>query len=183
MQKEDDLIDSLTFTSLGFITLDSNEKNGYRARELKSISLGDITASFVKIIVHRCHDVPPTEDGESLNPFGQVGIVSLSLYANAKIQKGEGAVESNAGVAKDVNIEVVTAKLNGLTGLPLRSPKNEPLDQNIVQEESNIRLRMQELEAMKRERAQKEVRAQDISCKENHLIVSHCVFLSQSLGF
>ncbi|DBA04925.1 TPA: hypothetical protein N0F65_006927 [Lagenidium giganteum] len=62
-----------TFHRLGFLTLGSNEKNNFSARELKSIQFPTSErVTLVRLLLHPCHT-------NKLNLFNQVGIVSLVL--------------------------------------------------------------------------------------------------------
>ena len=62
---------------LGFLSFDSNERSGHRARELKSVHL-DAPACALRLAVHRCH-------ASTLNPSGQV--LHTSNLNNLKKQK------------------------------------------------------------------------------------------------
>uniref|UniRef100_A0A0G4HWC2 TOG domain-containing protein n=1 Tax=Chromera velia CCMP2878 TaxID=1169474 RepID=A0A0G4HWC2_9ALVE len=62
---------NLQFTRLGYLSLDSNERSAFQARELKSVYV-DVDAVFLKVLLHRNH----------LNRFNltnQVGLVALSV--------------------------------------------------------------------------------------------------------
>lgn len=77
---------STSFRRLGYITLDNNENSNNRARELKSISLGNGAISRVKLLIHSCHDTVYRDDkmrensDEGANPLRQVGIMSIALF-------------------------------------------------------------------------------------------------------
>ena len=62
-------IDSLNFESVGRVEVDQNETTRQGSRILNSIRLGDIHASFVKLVI----------DPFEQDPSDQIGIVSLDL--------------------------------------------------------------------------------------------------------
>ena len=61
---------SAQFTRLGYLSLDSNEKSGFKARELKSVYL-KARGQFLKLLLHRCYANP-------LNLFSQVGLIAIN---------------------------------------------------------------------------------------------------------
>jgi centrosomal protein CEP104 len=63
------------YKKLGFLSLDSNERSGYQARELKSVYL-DHPALYMKLVIHKCHM-------NKYNLFNQVGLIALSVYGDA----------------------------------------------------------------------------------------------------
>ena len=72
------------FKRLGFMSLDSNERSQYQARELKSVYI-DATGRFLKFKVHKCFV-------NKYNLFNQVGIVAINvLGAPANMGGGVGA--------------------------------------------------------------------------------------------
>ncbi|KAF4654424.1 hypothetical protein FOL47_009984, partial [Perkinsus chesapeaki] len=58
-------VNSIPFKRLGYLSLDSNEKSQWLARELKSVFV-DCTARFVQVKLHKCHV-------NKLNLHSQVG--------------------------------------------------------------------------------------------------------------
>jgi centrosomal protein CEP104 len=46
--------DHITWRRLGGLSLDSNERSHFKARELKSVQL-HAEAAYLRIVVHRCH--------------------------------------------------------------------------------------------------------------------------------
>lgn len=61
---------SSNFTRLGYMTLDSNEKSQFKARELKSVYI-KARGNFLKLLLHKCYTNP-------LNIFSQVGLIALN---------------------------------------------------------------------------------------------------------
>lgn len=61
-----------SFTRLGYMSFDPNERTKFAARELKSVSLPDVEAAAVRIVFHRCSQ-------NTLNAHGQVGIIMVNF--------------------------------------------------------------------------------------------------------
>lgn len=64
-----------TFKRLGFLSLDSNERSSFEARELKTVYI-DHTGNFIRLLVHRCYV-------NKFNNFMQVGIVAVNFLGNS----------------------------------------------------------------------------------------------------
>ena len=62
---------SATFRRLGYLSLDSNERSSYQARELKTVYI-DQSGRFIKLLVHNNHV-------NKQNMYCQVGIVAVNL--------------------------------------------------------------------------------------------------------
>jgi len=62
--------DSVSFKRLGYLSLDSNERSQFQARELKSVYV-DVSAQFIKILFHKCHV-------NRYNIVNQVGLIALN---------------------------------------------------------------------------------------------------------
>ncbi|KAJ1451288.1 hypothetical protein M885DRAFT_530203 [Pelagophyceae sp. CCMP2097] len=81
-----------TWTRLGYLSLDSNERSDFQARELKSVYL-ECRGRFLKLVVHRCHI-------NRQNLFNQVGLVAVNLLGEYGGDGGDEAapevVESGA---------------------------------------------------------------------------------------
>jgi centrosomal protein CEP104 len=63
-----------SFTKLGHVSIEDNDKNQYKARELKTIHI-DTRASYLKITMFKCHINP-------LNLYNQIGIVALNILGS-----------------------------------------------------------------------------------------------------
>merc|ERR1719504_496239 len=61
---------TVKFTRLGYLSLDSNERSQFQARELKSVYV-DVTAQWLKILLHKCHI-------NKYNLVNQVGLIALN---------------------------------------------------------------------------------------------------------
>ena len=53
-----------------YLSLDSNERSQFQARELKSVYV-DVTAQWLKILLHKCHI-------NKYNLVNQVGLIALN---------------------------------------------------------------------------------------------------------
>jgi centrosomal protein CEP104 len=62
---------SATFKRLGYLSLDSNQRSNFQARELKSVYI-NAHGNFVKLLISRCHT-------NYSNIYCQVGIVALNV--------------------------------------------------------------------------------------------------------
>jgi len=58
-----------SFKRLGYLSLDSNERSQFQARELKTVDV-DIRAQYLKILFHKCHM-------NRFNASNQVGLIAL----------------------------------------------------------------------------------------------------------
>ena len=63
------------FTRLGYLSLDSNERSAFKARELKSVYLKS-KGVFMKLLLHKCHI-------NALNLHNQVGLIALNMLGTA----------------------------------------------------------------------------------------------------
>ena len=78
---------SAQFKRLGYLSLDSNERSQYQARELKTVYI-DYAGNYLRLIVHRNYV-------NKQNLFNQVGIVAINLLGT----EGGGAQASNSVAA------------------------------------------------------------------------------------
>lgn len=62
------------YKKLGYIGLDTNERSGYQARELKSVFL-DNACLYMKLLFHKCHI-------NKYNLFNQVSLIALSIFGD-----------------------------------------------------------------------------------------------------
>lgn len=135
-----------TVRRLGYISLDSNEQSGFRAREQKTVNLGSIKASHIKLVLHKCFI-------NKRNASNQVGIVGLSLLSKLI---GEKMVKVNHHLPCDINV-------NSLSEEKSIDPKTASLcDQKMPKQmklsiiDQDIELRLVSLEREKKEKAAKE---------------------------
>ena len=133
--------DALTFNQISCINLNNDEPDCDRATDLtRSVMLQNIYASFVKISID--------SDGENLHPPSDGGILSILLFAKSKIQKGLN--QSSSTIGESLGNEETNA-IQQKSHL-LFSPNKAS---------SDINLRLEALERMKREKAQNEVSARE----------------------
>ena len=65
------------FTRLGYLSLDSNERSSFSARELKTVYIDNMFGSFVKLIINQPHT-------NKQNIYNQVGIIAVSLMGHSE---------------------------------------------------------------------------------------------------
>ena len=66
----------IRFTKIGYFYFNSNETTNFQSRELKTVYLVDISALYIKVTLHQCHN-------NKLNTWNQVGIIAISVFGNA----------------------------------------------------------------------------------------------------
>lgn len=81
------------FKRLGYLTLDSNERSSFRARELKSVYV-DAEASFVRLVVHKPHT-------NQHNLYSQVGFIAINVVGAPLPPTGAGGRRGADGGALD----------------------------------------------------------------------------------
>ncbi len=85
---------SAKFKRLGYMSLDSNERSGYQARELKTVYV-ESEGRYVRFVVHQCYI-------NKYNMFNQVGIIAVNFLgtenpdARNRIAPGKVPTQSNA---------------------------------------------------------------------------------------
>ena len=70
----------LEFTRLGFLNFDANERTQFSARELKSVTLQDVEATAIRLIIHRCH-------ANTLNTYSQACLIMLNFVGESLVQQ------------------------------------------------------------------------------------------------
>ncbi|CAM9367201.1 unnamed protein product, partial [Hapterophycus canaliculatus] len=80
-----DSYESAHFRRLGYLSLDSNERSKYQARELKSVYV-DAPGQYLRMLVHKCYI-------NEVNLFNQVGIVAVNLLGEKLGKLAPGALD------------------------------------------------------------------------------------------
>lgn len=93
------------YKKLGYIALETNERSGYQARELKSVFL-DNPCLYMKLVFHKCHI-------NKYNLFNQVSLIALSVFGeliayNEEIQANLTKVPPNQKAAVYDRLEYET---------------------------------------------------------------------------
>lgn len=142
------------FQRLGYLSLDSNERSNYQARELKTVFV-DCFGSFVRLIVNENHV-------NKQNIYNQVGIVAVSLMGSTDGGSGGGSLAAAAAAGK-----------RGMAGRPGGSFKNNPyndlsIDLNLDPTTAN---KLRELSEAKSRAVENEdyMTAKEIKSVENEL--------------
>lgn len=128
---------------LGYVSIDSNEKTNFEAREMKSINIPYENVSFVKLVIHSCHE-------NRFNPHNQVGIIAINMLG--KIEGEQTCIESTVqkkGIryrypSSDQNNPVYEVEENDLlskkeTGSSSDSMRIPGLDPNIQERLDKLR--------------------------------------------
>jgi hypothetical protein len=79
--------DPQTFQRLGYLSLDSNSRSSFQARELKSVYV-DANCRFLKLKLHRCYI-------NKFNLYNQVGIVAVNVLGETLTWNGGLDSENN----------------------------------------------------------------------------------------
>ena len=74
LPSSEDLL-NLKFKRIGYLSLDSNERSGFTARELKSVYI-EAPALYLKLALHKCHV-------NKHNIFNQVGVIAINCLGEA----------------------------------------------------------------------------------------------------
>ena len=121
--------DTASFKRLGYLTLDSNERSNYQARELKTVYV-DYPGKFVRLLLHKNYV-------NNQNYFSQVGIVAINLMGSIESQgksgshgfkKSYGTIASNPlnDLSIDMNLDPeTTSKLRQLSDAKSRAIATE----------------------------------------------------------
>ena len=83
---------SSNFTRLGYMTLDSNEKSQFKARELKSVYI-KARGNFLKLLLHKCYTNP-------LNIFSQVGLIALNALGQPASPIASSQTQQQGGLTR-----------------------------------------------------------------------------------
>lgn len=129
------------YKKLGYIALDTNERSGYQARELKSVFL-DNPCLYMKLLFHKCHI-------NKYNLFNQVSLIALSVFGefialNEEMQK---AVKAPAGAYDRLEYEtqfdpMTLDRLRVLETAKEKAKKNEDYESAQRLKEAIDRLKM-----------------------------------------
>lgn len=87
-------INSCLWDRLGYLSLDSNERSGYKARELKSVYV-NARGSFLKLHCKKCHV-------NTINLFNQVGVVAVNIVGTPAL--GTASVDVRGAQGNDASL-------------------------------------------------------------------------------
>ena len=105
-----------TFKRLGYLSLDSNERSSYNARELKTVFV-EYVGRFLKLLINENHV-------NSQNIYNQVGVIAVSVLGteinqfdeeSAKIASNSSSSGLNGGVRKSEQKALSSNPYNDLT--------------------------------------------------------------------
>ncbi|CAF2057327.1 unnamed protein product [Rotaria magnacalcarata] len=95
-------LENARYTRLGYIELSSNERTGFKARELKSIHI-DAEGIFIKLVIHKNY-------ANRSNMYNQVSIVAINLLGDdidKSIENSENQSETAANNARSDQISII----------------------------------------------------------------------------
>ena len=137
------------YKRIGYVSLQSNDVNEFRARELKSIHL-DVMAKRIKLVLHRCHI-------NALNMYNQVGIVAINLLGQ---REGQILDMSNAltQVLHNKSVANQTNSINIVDSVP--DPINIEQDRTVIAAMAQVQ--MAKMEAVKTENYGKAMQLKEV---------------------
>jgi centrosomal protein CEP104 len=127
-------LNEVKFNRLGYLSLESNEKSGFQARELKSVYV-DAFSLLLKIVLHKCHV-------NKFNLYNQVGLIAINCMG--EISKGKQAVSDPESATFEEVMqldEVSLEKMKALKSAKDRAIKMEDYDEAKRLKEAIERLR------------------------------------------
>lgn len=158
-----------TFVRLGYMSLDSNERSSFQARELKTIYIDNMLGSFVKLIIGENHI-------NKQNIYSQVGIIAVSLLGTTEDSVGAPKASrygpgSKAAAANNYNDLSVDLNLDPQTAGKLRQlaeAKSRAVDAEDYLTAKQIKLVEHDLKAMGSKLAQMDMAKADAVAAEDY---------------
>lgn len=163
--------ESATYKRLGYLSLDSNERSSYQARELKTVYVNHF-GNYMKLIVNENHV-------NSLNLYNQVGIIAINIMGtiNPSVDEAKGSESVNSGnrlkkknsnpyndLSVDMNLDPQTAnKLRQLA-----DAKSKAIDTEDYLTAKEIKQVEQELKALGSKLAQLDLAKSDAVMAEDY---------------
>ena len=115
-------LNEVKFNRLGYLSLESNEKSGFQARELKSVYV-DAFSLLLKIVLHKCHV-------NKYNLYNQVGLIAVNCMGEVSKAKQQVADKDNATFEEMMQLdEVSLEKLKVLKAAKDKAIKMEDYDE------------------------------------------------------
>jgi centrosomal protein CEP104 len=127
-------LNEVKFNRLGYLSLESNEKSGFQARELKSVYV-DAFSLLLKIVLHKCHV-------NKFNLYNQVGLIAINCMG--EISKAKQAVTDpdNATFEEMMQLDELTLeRVKALKAAKDKAIKMEDYDEAKRLKEAIERLR------------------------------------------
>lgn len=93
-------LNEVKFNRLGYLSLESNEKSGFQARELKSVYV-DAFSLLLKIVLHKCHV-------NKFNLYNQVGLIAINCMGEISKAKQSITEKDNATFEEMMQMDEVT---------------------------------------------------------------------------
>ncbi|KAG7668381.1 putative Centrosomal protein of 104 kDa [Nannochloris sp. 'desiccata'] len=115
------------FTRLGFLSFDPNDRTNYAARELKSVTLPDVEATAVKLIIHRCH-------ANTMNTHSQACLIMLNLVGEPLHQVSSSSTTTSATAILAASMPVLLSA----PPAPLTNPTSSNSNTSSSSNEENV---------------------------------------------
>jgi hypothetical protein len=166
------IVPPTSFSHLGNITPNSNEGNGFKTREKKIVQLQNLSATHIKLVMERPYEI---NDEENRNPLEQVGLVTLTLYGFVVNKDDEQQVpvsplkqtplrqlnplhqkqRSSSSITPSIKRDIASTQ----TSFMISGTENTPVTKVVMMcSDEDLDKRLGNLERLKRDRANKEVR-------------------------
>jgi centrosomal protein CEP104 len=129
-------LNEVKFNRLGYLSLESNEKSGFQARELKSVYV-DAFSLLLKIVLHKCHV-------NKFNLYNQVGVIAVNCMGEiSKAKQTGGETEANSATFEEMMQldEVTLERVKALKNAKDKAIKMEDYDEAKRLKEAIERLR------------------------------------------
>ena len=151
------------YENIGFIKLSSNEQSNYKSREMREIPINIYNTTRIKLLIYENYN-------NSLNPYNQVGIVSLEFIGNfVDEEKNNNFIKNNLYASK-INEE---SNENGEND-DEEEEEMEKSENNIDKEENKDGEEVEEEEEYEedenKEEAKKDKKRNNIDKKEKNVI-------------
>ena len=137
-------IPNLTFKRIGYLSLDSNERSGFTARELKSVYI-EAPSYLLKILLHKCHV-------NKHNIFSQVGLIAINCLGEP-LNFTNQQIPSQISHTSEGYDPITSQKLKILNEAKLKAVEDENFD-----EAKRIKSIIDKLKAVGKDLADLEVR-------------------------
>lgn len=106
-------LNEVKFNRLGYLSLESNEKSGFQARELKSVYV-DAYALLLKVVLHKCHV-------NKFNLYNQVGLIAINCMG--EISKSKAAITDKDSATFEEVMQLDEVTLERVKALKLAKDK------------------------------------------------------------
>jgi centrosomal protein CEP104 len=139
-------LNEVKFNRLGYLSLESNEKSGFQARELKSVYV-DAFSLLLKIVLHKCHV-------NKFNLYNQVGVIAINCMG--EISKSKAAITDKDSATFEEMMQLDEVTLERVKAL--KSAKDKAIKMEDYDEAKRLKEAIERLRSMGTHLAQLEER-------------------------